>query len=222
MAESLNVDFCGFGLEFSGAGAIYWEAEDTLFAADLHLGKAETLQAFGQAVPSGHSLADLKRLANLAEKCGARQVYILGDLIHAKAGLTEKHIAEVGEWLAGSGLELTLILGNHDHYAGGVPKSWNINVLPEGSELNGLTLNHHPSESDVPRLCGHLHPVIQLGSKLDTMRLPCFVLEDKQLILPAFGSITGGAAVRPNPNREIYAAAGEGVIHVPNRVFERS
>ena len=217
MDESLSIDFCGLRLELLGAGALYWSKKRVLFVADLHLGKAETLQAFGQAMPSGHSLADLERLAALAKSCGADQVYILGDLIHAKAGLTNKHVAEVGNWLRGAQLELSLILGNHDHYAGGVPKEWNLDVLPEGSQVGGLTLNHHPSEGDVPRLCGHLHPVIQLGSKLDAMRLPCFVVETSQIILPAFGSVTGGASVRPRSGRNIYAAAGEGVIQIPSK-----
>lgn len=216
MAESLILDFWGLRLELLGAGALYWLEQRILFAADLHLGKAETLQAFGQAMPSGHSIADLERLAELARSCGASQVYILGDLIHARAGLTKKHMAEVGEWLTRSGLELSLILGNHDHYAGGIPKEWNLDILPEGSQVGSLTLNHHPSEADAPRLCGHLHPVIQLGSKLDATRLPCFVVEESQIILPAFGSVTGGAAVRPNRGRELYAAVGEGVVQIPN------
>lgn len=208
-------------LELLGAGAVYWPEHGALFAADLHLGKAETFQQFGLPLPSGHSLSDLERLAQLAEQCRAEAVYILGDLIHARAGLTERHVAEVGAWLEAHPLPLTVILGNHDHYAGGVPEAWGLSVVAEGFEIGGLELNHHPVPAERagerPRLCGHLHPVVHLGSRLDRMRLPCFVLEGSQLTLPAFGSVTGGASARPTPEREVFAATGEAVVAVPLR-----
>lgn len=208
-------------LTLLGSGAVYWEAEAALFVADLHLGKAETFQRYGLALPSGHSLADLDRLVAVAKAQQARQVYILGDLIHARAGLTHQHVAAVADWLLRTDLDIAVVLGNHDQYAGGVPAVWGLTTVAEGYELAGLTLNHHPTDGDAPRLCGHVHPVVNLGSRADRLRLPCFVLEQNQLMLPAFGSVTGGASVRPGPSRDIYAAAGEGVVQVPGHL-ERS
>jgi len=43
-------------------------------------------------------------------------------------------------------------------------------------------------------ICGHVHPVARLRQGCDGLRLPCFAFHasDQQLLIPAFGELTGG------------------------------
>ena len=64
-------------------------------------------------------------------------------------------------------------------------------------------------------MAGHVHPVAVLVQGSDRLRLPCFALqrEQRQLLLPAFGGLTGGYAVSPEYQRWVIADAQ--VLAVP-------
>lgn len=192
-------------LELLGSRAVYWPAQNALLVADCHFGKAEAFQSLGVSVPSGHTLRDLKRLDELQRETEASHLYVLGDLVHARGGLTEGLIAEVALWRETFPADITVVLGNHDQRAGGVPEMWRMRSVGEGYRVGGLELSHHP-QAKGPCLYGHLHPVVTVKSALDRLRLPAFVLENERLLLPAFGTFTGGLNVLPRPGREVFAA----------------
>ena len=192
--------------------AAYWLEQKTLLVADLHLGKAETFQRAGLAIPSGHGHTDLQRLSDLQERTGAVALYILGDMVHAKSGLTGEVVKVVGGWLETFPASVTLILGNHDRSAGRLPEGWRLELHPEPFSIGGLTLRHSPAPDLGAAVQGHLHPVASLRSRTDALRLPCFVLEEEQLTLPAFGSFTGGALVRRAAGRLRFAVAETQVV----------
>lgn len=198
-------------LELLGSRAVYWPAQNALLVADCHLGKAETFQSFGVSVPSGHTLQDLERLDELQQQTGAAHLYVLGDLVHARGGLTETLVDEVARWRTGFPADITIVLGNHDRHAGGIPEPWQMNVVAEGHEMGGLNLYHHPQEQG-PCVYGHLHPVVLVKTALDALRLPCFVLERDRLLLPAFGTFTGGLNMARGSERALFAALPEGVV----------
>jgi metallophosphoesterase superfamily enzyme len=61
-------------------------------------------------------------------------------------------------------------------------------------------------------LAGHVHPACVLqGPGRDRLRLPCFVAEDGQAWLAAFGEFTGGWRVDAAPGRRRYAV-GDGQV----------
>lgn len=191
--------------------AAYWEADNALLVSDLHLGKAETFQRSGLPVPSGHAASDLERLSRLAETTNAAKLYILGDLVHAKSGLTDALVAEVQAWRTGFPADIHLISGNHERHAGQLPESWDLEATPD-LEWRGLLLVHQPQETAAPHVCGHVHPVVNLRSALEALRLPCFVLEPTRLTLPAFGSFVGGHALKLAQDRQLFAVADGEVI----------
>jgi metallophosphoesterase superfamily enzyme len=80
--------------------------------------------------------------------------------------------------------------------------------------LPPFTFIHRPeSRSGTYVVSGHLHPAVQLaGPGGQRERLPCFYVGRGHAILPAFGSFTGHAAVRPRGNDRVYAIADERVI----------
>jgi metallophosphoesterase superfamily enzyme len=48
-----------------------------------------------------------------------------------------------------------------------------------------------------------------------SVRVPCFVIEPNLLMLPSFGTMTGGHRVSAQPHRRIYLVAGGRIVAVP-------
>ena len=100
-------------------------------------------------------------------------------------------------------MRLTLVRGNHDRRAGDPSEQFGIELVDEPYDAEGIVARHHPLASDecegqgATILAGHLHPCVRMsGAARDSVRLPCFVLQERQIVLPAFGAFTGGALVR--------------------------
>jgi metallophosphoesterase superfamily enzyme len=97
-----------------------------------------------------------------------------------------------------------------------VPVEWNIKEVDDPYSEDGLRFAHIPCEdSSVPSFCGHVHPVFALRDyDRTTVRAPCFVLEPSSLMLPAFGTFTGGEAVQVAQGRRIYIVTERRVVAV--------
>ena len=66
-----------------------------------------------------------------------------------------------------------------------------------------------------PVLAGHLHPVVRLhGPARDRARLPCFWVRPRTLVLPAFGSFTGGWSVPVARGDRIFVPVEGAVVEV--------
>ncbi|MEJ8814819.1 ligase-associated DNA damage response endonuclease PdeM [Variovorax ureilyticus] len=200
--------------------ALWWPAERTLFVADLHLGKAETFRALGQPVPAGTTGGSLDRLDALVGSLDASTIVFLGDFLHARQARTPRLLEALGDWRNHRRrVRMTLVRGNHDSRAGDPPQSLGISIVDEPWLLGPFACCHHPQSHPTHFvLAGHLHPVCRLhGKGRDSVRLPCFVAEIGQAVLPAFGEFTGGWTIEPAPGRDFYAIGGDGVWAIPPR-----
>ena len=187
----------------------------TLVVADVHLGKSAAFRARGLAVPEGDTRRDLERLTTLIEATGARRLVVAGDLFHSPAGLTPEVLTRVEDWLRSTALPVTLVLGNHDRRLTRFPDRLETVARVD---LGGLQVVHDPVDADAGRatLCGHLHPVVRVADgKRTSLRLPCFHLSRRHLVLPAFGSFTGGSIVDPERGDRIFVAPADTVVEVP-------
>lgn len=177
----------------AGAG-LYWPAQDALLVADLHLEKASWYARFGQMLPPYDSQATLERLTDALALCGARRVLCLGDNFHddmGEARLDGRAADRLAMLVANH--DWVWITGNHDH---GLAGRFGGSVV-EQLTLDGLVLRHEAgpdsAESDMsPEIFGHFHPKLQLTLRGRHVARPCFVRSHRRLILPAFGSFTGG------------------------------
>ena len=63
--------------------------------------------------------------------------------------------------------------------------------------MGGLQLRHEPSAvgSTSHEIAAHLHPAARLATHGTAIRRPCFVSNGRRLVLPAFGTYTGGLNV---------------------------
>jgi len=190
VAERADLDWQGHHLQLLAQRAAWDPARRTLLVADLHLGKAETFQAHGIALPSDGDLDTLNALIELAAQWPCQQVIVLGDLVHSRLGLTPQLRQKLEALPELLGCPLRLIGGNHDR------GSWIAGLQQEPPQTLGpWWLSHEPDpRAGQLNLCGHLHPVALVGRGNDRLRLPCFSLDGQQqrLALPAFGRLTGG------------------------------
>jgi DNA ligase-associated metallophosphoesterase len=216
MPATLQIDFAGQPLVLLGDRALYWPDQQSLVLADVHLGKDASFRAFGLPVPAGNSSKDLARIGSLLSVTGAKKLVILGDLIHSRSSHQPELAAAFGRWRAAhAGIEILLIRGNHDRRSGPLPSDWNVEQVPEPFDHGVFAFGHYPQPSDKPLLCGHVHPAIAVRDFDGSFAsLPCFVTDPAQLMLPAFGSFTGGHTMRAASDRTIYAATGKSVIRI--------
>ena len=63
----------------------------------------------------------------------------------------------------------------------------------EEVEIAGIVLRHEAVRGDPrPEMSGHFHPKLRLNLKGRRVSRRCFVISQTKMILPAFGSLTGG------------------------------
>lgn len=219
-AEGVELRFGGQRLVLLPSRAVYAADTGTVYVADVHLGKGATFRASGIAVPEHAGTRDLQELGSLLRSTGATRLVVLGDLVHARSGMTDATVRAFERW-RGSFAEVSVILveGNHDRSAGTLPPSWGVEVVDAGADDGGLTLVHDPSEAPVGRPClaGHIHPAVRLRERLSgaSVRIPAFVRMGDVLTLPAFGAFTGMKVVRLGGSDEAFAVCDGAVVRVP-------
>ena len=205
------LSFAGETFLASASGALYWQAQKALLVADLHLEKASWFARLGQLLPPYDSHATLSALAAELERTGAKRLFCLGDSFHDRFGCDRlpANSRELLEQLTGK-VDWVWIVGNHDpgfaDHCGG--------TIVEEEQVAGVILRHEAQANEVrPELSGHFHPKLRLSLNGRRISRRCFVASDRKLILPAFGSLTGGLDVR-HPEI-VRAISGNAVALVP-------
>ena len=203
--------------------AAFLPATATLLVADLHLGKAATFRSKGIPLPEGSAQQDLARLAQLVAATRARRLLVLGDLFHARSGCTDEVFAEFTATRARfSETEVLLVAGNHDRSVGRLPAGLGIDSVLRTHDEPPFHFVHEPGtplpepdRADPFTIAGHLHPVIALAAPSgDRLTDRCFVAEPGLLVMPAFGSFTGGHRVTPSGEARVWIARDDGVADV--------
>lgn len=181
--------------------ALFWPARQTLFVADVHLGKAAVFRARGLPVPRGTTAATLERLTHVLQRTGARRLVVLGDFLHARESHAPGTMAVLHAWRAAhADLECTVVQGNHDRHAGALSADLRFGAIDTPYAAPGLIGVHDAAATPAGSegtlvLCGHEHPAVVLRDKVDQIRLRCYALRGHVLTLPAFGGFTGGQVV---------------------------
>jgi len=195
--------------------AIHWPVRQALLVADLHWGKDEAFRSRGTHLPEGILDEDLARLAECIDSSDTEIVYVLGDLIHHRDGMSRPVVDRVARWRERHSVEMALIPGNHDRHFPELPAAWRIERLAETIDLGPFRLVHDPTEPDANdryRLGGHIHPVLSLGRHNDRVTLPCFQFTQTYGLLPAFSRFTGGARIAPARTDRCYLTTETGII----------
>ena len=192
MAHSF--DFGGENFEVAGEAALYWRAQDALLVSDLHLEKASAYALNGQMLPPYDSVATLEDIAALCAKYRPAKIISLGDNFHDDGG--EQRLAESAAALLvdlACDTEWIWITGNHDRAVSGI---WGGKAFDELT-LAGITLRHEAKRGDPkPEISGHFHPKFRQVLRGRMVARRCFVKSARKMIMPAFGTLTGGLDVQ--------------------------
>jgi hypothetical protein len=182
--------FAGETFEATQSGALYWPAQEALLVADLHLEKASWFARLGQFLPPYDSHATVSALAAEVGRTGATRLFCLGDSFHDQFGC-ERLPASARELLTAltSTLDWVWIVGNHDpgfaDHCGG--------RIEDEVELSGIILRHEAVRDEMrPEISGHFHPKLRVHLRGRRVSRRCFVTSASKIIMPAFGSLTGG------------------------------
>jgi DNA ligase-associated metallophosphoesterase len=185
------IPFAGETLWLDASGAVYWPAQDLLAVADLHFEKASYLARSGHPLPPYDTRDSLATLAGAVATYQPRRLVLLGDSFHdprALARMAESDRAVLAE-ITGRVETCLWIEGNHE----------GTGFLPPGGigvaehRIGGLAFRHQPDPADAAaQLVGHFHPKATLRRSGHRIRGRCFLVSRTLLILPAFGSFTGG------------------------------
>jgi DNA ligase-associated metallophosphoesterase len=214
MKPYLPVTLAGAELWLLADKAIYYPEHRALLIADIHLGKAAAYRKLGQPAPHGTTQGNLQRLDQLLAAYPCDRLIFLGDFLHAPESHAAATLAAIGQWRKQHpALPMTLIRGNHDERAGDPPASLNIEVISGPLLLGPFALQHEPDPHPTRHvLAGHVHPVFRLhGLGRQSLRLPCFYLDERVSLLPAFGEFTGGFQVKRQGAGKIYLTGDGGV-----------
>jgi DNA ligase-associated metallophosphoesterase len=208
---SARLDLAGETVELLAPGGVWWAPGDALFVADLHLGKAAAFRRFGIPAPEASTDQTLDRLDGLLDRTRAARLVVLGDLFHARLGMTPVVMDRLAAWRAARpGLEIALVRGNHDRRSGDPPADLGVRAEDPGATLGPWRLAHEPDLPPDPgafTLAGHVHPAVRLRDAAGraSPRFPCFHVSGRTMVLPALGAFTGARLVRPAPGDRVVA-----------------
>lgn len=198
-------------------GALFWPGRRALLVADLHLEKASWFAAGGQMLPPYDSIATLADVTALVAATAAEEVWCLGDSFHDSRGcerlpeqaqMTLRTLTGRTRW--------SWITGNHDRVyidrCGG-------DVVDEAL-VDGLVLRHEADPRERrPELSGHFHPKLRVRTRGRLVSRRCFVATGTKLVLPAFGSLTGGLDVNHPEILRAVGPAAQALVPVENRLL---
>jgi len=209
--------FAGETFFATPSGALYRPEYNSLLVADLHLEKASWFARLGQFLPPYDSHATLTALAEEVERTKPNHVFCLGDSFHDNFGcerlpgdarsLLEELMSKVA-WI--------WIVGNHD--ASGIDHCGG--TIEDTVETGGIIYRHEalPGEP-LPEISGHFHPKLRVNLRGRRVSRRCFVVSATKIIMPAFGSLTGGLdAHHPEIMRSVGADAAA-LVPVSDRLL---
>ena len=210
-------DIAGEQLVLLPERAAYWGRARTLLVADPHFGKAAAFRAAGVPVPRGTTTGSLARLDAALARTGAARIIFLGDFLHAREGREPETTRVVGEWRRrNAAVDMLLVRGNHDKRAGDPGPEIDIRCVDGPVAESPFVFTHKPAVSgDGYVICGHLHPAARLtGPGRESVRLPCFWVQSRTMVLPAFGEFTGVAEIEVQPGDRVWVIADGAVVDV--------
>ncbi|MEH3040787.1 MAG: ligase-associated DNA damage response endonuclease PdeM [Sphingomonas paucimobilis] len=213
----VRLSFAGHAFDALSAGALFWPTRRALLLADLHFEKASWFAQFGQMLPPYDTLETLAGIEAVVARTQPAEIWCLGDSFHDIGGcdrLSEEAQARLRALTGGA--DWTWITGNHDRvvadHCGG-------RVVDE-AVVDGVVLRHEADPAEPrPELSGHFHPKLRVKLRGRGVSRRCFVATATKLILPAFGSLTGGLDAH---HPEIVRAVGtraEALIALEDRLL---
>lgn len=217
----METTIAGERLQLFPQRAIFWPSKRTIFVADLHLGKINHFRRAGIPVPTRANDRNLEMIVDLVQLTRPERFVCLGDLFHSHYNPEWESFGELIKHFRSTSFEL--VMGNHDIMSDQQYRRKGI-VVHERLHMAPFVLTHHPLENhdSLPKsvqsgynLAGHLHPGVTMrGAGKQSVTLPCFYFGETAGLLPAFGTFTGLARIKPRKEDKVYVIADEKIIAI--------
>jgi metallophosphoesterase superfamily enzyme len=181
-------------------GAAIHLTEQTAVVADLHLGYEWARGAAGDCVIA-HSLDEiLVRLSRVLVRAPLARLVVAGDLVESPRPCphTRDDVRRLCEWLAGRGVALLALEGNHDLSLSRLPRvnSQPADVMPSTCTVAGWTIGHgHRPIRAARTMSGHHHPML----RVERTSAPCFLVGPGRIVLPALSANAAGCDIATAP-----------------------
>lgn len=191
--EHTEIVFCGQSLILDAQGCLYYPEEKTLVFSDLHFEKGSYLVSQGNPLPLYDTLDTLLRVERCIQKYTPETVISLGDSLHDLHALERMHPHDQKfiEKMCSSVQNWHWIIGNHDKHVETLPL-FNQFKLSHYVKFQHFQFLHDYENSDVPQIIGHFHPKASINIGGQVIRGKCFLATQNLIVMPAFGTYTGG------------------------------
>ena len=217
--NSQHLSICGKSFVADVSGALFWPSEYALIVADLGLGQASSYIARGVPGPAADAKETLVKLAKTIDSYGARTVIVLGhDFADWGTAPSESAPAiddDILQILKIMQEDCEWIWIDTAHPCSDEPVSGRESgTKPIGTVVGeltaaGITLRHKPtSHAMTHEIAGCLQPAARVSTYGHVMRRPCFIGNGRRLILPAFGSYSGGVNVLDQSFDHLFGKSG--------------
>ena len=174
-------------------GCLYWPEENCLIVSDLHLEKGSSFASRGRLIPPYDTAATLNMLEQRLEYWRPKTVISLGDSFHDKNAaerIPQQYHLQLSAMMKGR--NWIWIQGNHDPLAPANLEGQDATELAIGPIIFRHEPHSGPSNGEI---AGHLHPAAKIKRRGSSVRRRCFIGDGTRLIMPSFGSFTGGLNV---------------------------
>ena len=187
-----QIALAGTTVELRPSGALFWHDRSLLCVGDLHLGRAERIvREGGDLLPPFETIDTLDRLETEIVASAPRLVVCLGDSfddLAAARNLSEQVLVRIGRLAAGR--RWVWVAGSHDPGPVELPGSHLAEL-----RLGLLNFRHIALPRLAPgagEVSAHYHPKARLTRRGTRIARRCFLADEHRVILPTFGSYTGG------------------------------
>ena len=190
------------------SGALHLPQLDVLVVSDLHLGKSERIARRGGGLLPPYENSDtITRLLNDIRNAGPATVVCLGDSFDddiVASTVSATHSEQIAA--VQSDRRWIWVSGNHDQES----------MIPTGEvcksfSCSNLMLRHIASPDCTGEISGHYHPKTTVSVRGRRIARPCFLVDRNKIILPAYGTYTGGLSIRDSA---FAAIVGKGAFAV--------
>jgi len=207
--SSVELTLAEAPLSARATGALYWPATSVLCVSDLHLGRTERIaREGGQIIPPYENTDTLQRLDDEIQALNPATVICLGDSFDDLAATKSLTDIEV-DWITRlqAGREWIWVEGNHD------PAPLNLGgTHRETLHIEALTFRHITDGTTTGEITGHYHPKATIPARSRSVTRACFLFDKTRLIMPAFGTYTGGLNVARAPLSTMFTANAQVVL----------
>ena len=190
MSQQIRTTFAGYDVILDALCVMFIPQKKMLIVSDLHFEKGSFLATTHDLLPQYDTVDTVQRLVTLMHQYQPDIMVCLGDSFHdayAHHRMSDELCDMIND-LCASVTRWIWVLGNHDP---DIASCFHGERIPYYAD-NNLILTHEPVKTELPQIIGHFHPKTRIKMVRSRISGKCFVQNKQYLLMPSFGSYTGG------------------------------